>query len=140
MLATRLFAVFGFPRLTEDRQLLGVYSTRQRAQALVDVQRRELKITMRIEEIHVDTYPEQSPWRKPGPRRLAIADLEAQVATIVRESGRQKDFDARRWVRQWLSKPLAALGGRRPDELLKTKDGRRVLHELLARIQSGAYS
>lgn len=140
MITTHLFAVFGYRRLTDDRELLGVYSTRQRAQALVDAQSSELRISMRIEEVRVDAHPEQKPWRKPRARALAIADLEAQVERIVRESGRGNAFDAKKWVRQWLSKPHVALGGKRPDELLKTEDGRRALHELLARMQSGAYS
>lgn len=46
----------------------------------------------------------------------------------------------RKGVRQWLSRPYAALGGRRPNELLKFEDGERVLHDLLARMHSGVYS
>lgn len=140
MVITHLFAVVCYRRLTDDSELLGVYSTRQRAQALVDAQSRELKISMRIEEVRIDAYPKHHPWRKPCARKLAIADLEAKVEGIVRESGRENAFDAKKRIRQWLSKPHAALGGKRPDELLKTEEGRRALHDLLARMQSGAYS
>lgn len=78
--------------------------------------------------------------RDESERVLGIARLVGQVETMVQESGDPKGFDAAKWVARWLDAPLPALGGRRPAELMDTADGRAVVSDLLARIQSGAYS
>ncbi len=65
-----------------------------------------------------------------------LEDLVRQVQAIVEESGRPEGFNARSWVEDWLGRPSPALRGRRPEEFLDTPE---VLHELLARMQSGAY-
>ncbi|MDP1654931.1 MAG: MbcA/ParS/Xre antitoxin family protein [Hylemonella sp.] len=59
---------------------------------------------------------------------------------MVEESGDAAGFDAREWLMRWLEKPLPALGGQRPVELLSSKDGLGVLSTLLARARAGAYS
>jgi hypothetical protein len=135
----KLFGVFGYPKLGVD-ELLGVYSTPERAQALIDAQLPELRMGMRVEEIVVDQDPDDEFWRKPNAASSAIAELEAQVARMVRESGRPEGFDAKQWLQEWLTLPQAALGGKRPDEFLGTEEGQRTLSDLLAREQSGAYS
>lgn len=73
-------------------------------------------------------------------RVLGIVRLVGQVETIVRESGDPEGFDAGRWVAAWLERPLPALGGRRPAELMDTADGRSIVSDLIARMQSGAYA
>jgi putative toxin-antitoxin system antitoxin component (TIGR02293 family) len=73
-------------------------------------------------------------------RVLGMGKLIGQVQTIVAESGDPTGFDAARWVAEWIKTPQRALGGKRPDELLDTADGRQLVSDLIARQQSGAYS
>lgn len=73
-------------------------------------------------------------------RVLGIARLVGQVDTLVRESGVPEGFDAAKWVAAWLDRPQVALGGKRPAELMDTADGRNLVSELVARMQSGAYA
>lgn len=73
-------------------------------------------------------------------RVLGIARLVGQVDAIVRESGNPQDFNAAKWVAAWLDRPHPALGGKRPAELMDTADGRSIVSDLVARMQSGAYA
>lgn len=73
-------------------------------------------------------------------RVLGIARLVGQVDAIVKESGQPEGFDAAKWVAAWLDRPQAALGGKRPAELMDTADGRNIVSDLIARMQSGAYA
>ena len=73
-------------------------------------------------------------------RVLGIARLVGQVSTVVQESGNPEGFDAAKWVAAWLDRPLQALGGKRPAELMDTADGRGIVSDLVARMQSGAYA
>lgn len=72
-------------------------------------------------------------------RVVSAAKLIGQIETMVAESGDPEDFDAARWFDEWVDKPLAALGGRTPAELMGTAEGRELLSRLLATAQSGAY-
>lgn len=73
-------------------------------------------------------------------RVLGIARLVGQVDQIVKESGNPQNFDAAKWVAAWLARPQPALGGKRPAELMDTADGRSIVSDLIARMQSGAYA
>jgi putative toxin-antitoxin system antitoxin component (TIGR02293 family) len=73
-------------------------------------------------------------------RVLGMARLVGQIEAMVEESGRSEGFDAAVWVAQWLERPLPALGGQRPAELMDTPDGQSLVAEIAARMQSGAYS
>ena len=73
-------------------------------------------------------------------RVLGIARLVGQVETIVKESGPPQGFDAAKWVAAWLDRPQSVLRGKRPAEMMDTADGRSVVSDLVARMQSGAYS
>jgi putative toxin-antitoxin system antitoxin component (TIGR02293 family) len=73
-------------------------------------------------------------------RVLGIARLVGQVDAMVKESGNPKGFDAAKWVAAWLDRPQPALGGKRPAELMDTSDGRSIVSDLIARMQSGAYA
>ena len=73
-------------------------------------------------------------------RVIGFAKLIGQVETIVQESGNPGGFDAAHWLKGWISRPLAALGNRRPEEFMDTSDGRDMISQVLARGQSGAYS
>lgn len=72
-------------------------------------------------------------------KELAIDSLAAQVRKMVEESGDATGFDAREWVLNWLERPLPALGGQRPAEILSSDDGPEVLALILAKAQAGTF-
>lgn len=73
-------------------------------------------------------------------RVLGIEALIGLVQRMVEESGDPADFDAAQWVGRWLSKPVPALGGATPASFLDTFEGQKLIAELLAMSQSGAYA
>jgi putative toxin-antitoxin system antitoxin component (TIGR02293 family) len=73
-------------------------------------------------------------------RAMAMMVLLGQVEAIVAESGTVPDFDSATWTAKWLDSSQPALGGRRPGDLMDTADGRTLVSDLLARMQSGAYA
>ncbi len=75
-------------------------------------------------------------------RLLGVAHLVGQVQSMVEESGRPDEagFDAAHWTAAWLDRPLPALDGRRPAELMDTAEGQALVSNLLARAHSGAYA
>jgi putative toxin-antitoxin system antitoxin component (TIGR02293 family) len=75
-----------------------------------------------------------------GSRVLGMARLVGQVQAMVEESGNPDGFDAAGWVARWLERPLPALGGQRPAELMDTPEGQSLVSDVVARMQSGAYS
>lgn len=72
-------------------------------------------------------------------RASGIASLIAQVQIMVEDSGNPEGFDAATWVGRWIDRPLPALGGQRPAELMDTPDGRALVSNIVACMQSGAY-
>jgi putative toxin-antitoxin system antitoxin component (TIGR02293 family) len=72
-------------------------------------------------------------------RVMGVARLVGQAQSLMQESGDTSDFDAGRWVGDWLQRPLPALGGNSPGELMDTVDGRALVSDLLSQQQSGAY-
>ena len=73
-------------------------------------------------------------------RVLGIGRLVGQVQRMVEESGQPEGFDAAAWVARWLERPVPALGGMKPAELMDTAEGQGIVSNLLSRTQSGAYS
>jgi prevent-host-death family protein len=63
-----------------------------------------------------------------------------QVQRIIDESGDPAGFDAKAWLTDWLDRPLPALGGAKPRELMTTVDGRQFVSKTIAQMQSGAYA
>lgn len=106
--------------ITKDR----LYATIGLARATVNRKVREEKVLNQDESERV----------------LGIARLVGQVSTVVKESGNPEGFDAAKWVAAWLDRPQQALGGKRPAELMDTADGRSIVSDLVARMQSGAYA
>ena len=72
-------------------------------------------------------------------RLMGLAALIGQVAALVREQGAAQGFDAARWFHKWIEEPLPALSGRKPAELLDTKEGQQVVADLIGAIRGGAY-
>jgi putative toxin-antitoxin system antitoxin component (TIGR02293 family) len=73
-------------------------------------------------------------------RVLGMASLVGQVQSLVAESGEPQGFDVGAWVSGWLERPVPALGGRRPAELMDTSEGQAIVSRLVAQMQSGAYA
>lgn len=71
---------------------------------------------------------------------VGYSKLIGQVEAIARQSGNPQGFDSAKWFAAWIAQPTAALGGRRPEELLDTADGCEAVSNLLAQMQSGAYA
>jgi len=71
---------------------------------------------------------------------LGMGRLVGQVQRMVEESGRPEGFDAAAWVARWMERPVPALAGRRPAELMDTAEGQALVANVLARAQSGAYA
>jgi putative toxin-antitoxin system antitoxin component (TIGR02293 family) len=73
-------------------------------------------------------------------RLLGVKALIGQVQSMVAESGDPDGFDAAHWVSGWLNTPLPALGGQRPASYMDTVEGQKLVANLLAMAQSGAYA
>ena len=76
-----------------------------------------------------------------GQAAVAMAKLLAKAHDIVGQSTSPaaKDFDAAKWLGQWIERPQPALGGRKPAELIATPTGVEMVSRLLGSIESGAY-
>ncbi|HYC45193.1 MAG TPA: antitoxin Xre/MbcA/ParS toxin-binding domain-containing protein [Burkholderiales bacterium] len=75
-----------------------------------------------------------------GQAAVGMVRLLAIAESIVENSTADvKNFDARKWLGQWLERPQPALGGKRPAELLDTPTGLEVVSRLLGAVESGAY-
>jgi putative toxin-antitoxin system antitoxin component (TIGR02293 family) len=73
-------------------------------------------------------------------RVLGVKALIGQVQAMVEESGNPEGFDAALWVANWLNSPLPALGGALPASYMDTVEGQKLIANLLAMSQSGAYA
>jgi len=73
-------------------------------------------------------------------RVLGVETLIGMVQAMVEQSGDSAGFNAARWVSEWLTKPLPALAGETPASYMDTFEGQKLVAELLAMSQSGAYA
>lgn len=73
-------------------------------------------------------------------RVLGVEALIGQVQKMVNESGDPVGFDAARWMGRWITGPVPALGGKTPASYLDTFEGQKLVANLLAMSQSGAYA
>ena len=73
-------------------------------------------------------------------RLLGIKALIGQVQLMVEQSGGPAGFDAAHWLAGWLDTPLPALAGRAPASYMDTVEGQKLVANLLAMAQSGAYA
>lgn len=49
-------------------------------------------------------------------------------------------LESREAARRWLAHPKLVLGGKAPNEMLDTEEGREAVRTLLLRIEAGVYS
>jgi uncharacterized protein (DUF2384 family) len=76
-----------------------------------------------------------------GHAALGMAKLLATASNIVANSTAKgaENFDVGKWLGEWITRPQAALGGKKPAEFLDTPTGADVVCRLLGAIESGAY-
>jgi putative toxin-antitoxin system antitoxin component (TIGR02293 family) len=76
-----------------------------------------------------------------GQAAIAMVKLLGLAQRIARDSTAKeaKGFDSVKWLGQWIERPQAALGGRKPSDLLDTPTGFEMVARVLGSIQSGAY-
>lgn len=76
-----------------------------------------------------------------GCAALGMARLLGMAQEMAANSTAEEaaDFDAAKWLGQWLDRPQPALGGSKPSDLLDTPTGLSVVARLLGSIESGAY-
>jgi putative toxin-antitoxin system antitoxin component (TIGR02293 family) len=95
---------------------------------------------LKRETIRRRTLKDEALSTEESSRVLGISRLIGQVQAIVEASGNPEGFDAAAWVGTWLDRPLPALGGQRPAELMDTAEGQAVVANMILRSQSGAYA
>jgi len=95
---------------------------------------------LKRETIRRRTLKDEALSTEESSRVLGISRLIGQVQAIVEVSGNPEGFDAAAWVGNWLDRPLPALGGQRPAELMDTAEGQAVVANMILRSQSGAYA
>lgn len=74
---------------------------------------------------------------------IGLAKMVGQVQIMLDQSGDPeliKDFDAPKWLTNWIEQPLPALAGKRPADYLDTMEGQEMVSRLLAMMQTGAYA
>lgn len=76
-----------------------------------------------------------------GQATLGVIKLLGMAQELIASSTAKeaRDFDAGKWLGQWLERPQPALGGEKPADLLDTPTGIDVVSRLLGSIGSGAY-
>lgn len=92
----------------------------------------------------LDEVPKPTPGKSLGQdqgwRLLWMARLIGQAQEIVDRAGKSAGFNAPAWMGSWLQTPHPALGGVSPGGYLCLVDGPQIVSDLLARMESGAYS
>lgn len=73
-------------------------------------------------------------------RVLGLLRLIGQVAVMVEHSGDPKEFDAARWVGDWIERPIPALGGSRPADYMETLVGQTIVSQLFAQSQAAVFA
>ncbi len=107
----------------------------------MDIPKERLFATLRFSRSTVDRkiQNDQTLSAEYSERVIGLERLIGQVEVMVAQSGNPKGFDADRWVGEWLQRPLPALGGAKPADLMDTMEGQELVSRLLAQSQSGAY-
>jgi putative toxin-antitoxin system antitoxin component (TIGR02293 family) len=72
-------------------------------------------------------------------RVMGMQALIGQVQAMI-DTESAPEFDAAKWLANWLSAPLPALGGQSPGSFMDTVEGQKYVGNLLEMAQSGAYA
>ena len=81
-----IYAVFGYP-LTRpgDRELLGAYTSLERASAFVAAQDTDVHANLRVEELELDVHPTDEFWKNPEEVTSLDADGDRGLGTRLTE-------------------------------------------------------
>lgn len=76
-----------------------------------------------------------------GHAALGVARLLGMVSEMLAHSTAPaaENFDAAKWLGQWIEHPQPALGGKKPADMLDTPTGFEVVTRTLGAIESGAF-
>lgn len=72
-----------------------------------------------------------------------MSEREAAIPKVSPESVQQRAetiFESRQIALEWLERPVRALGGAVPSELLRTPEGCKRVYQVLAKIEAGDFS
>ena len=73
-------------------------------------------------------------------RLIGVMMLIGQVEAIMADAGDESvEFDAGKWVSEWIEEPLPALGNRTAGEFMDTAEGQQLVSRVLAQSVAGAY-
>ena len=72
-------------------------------------------------------------------RVMGMQALIGQVQAMI-DTESAPEFDAAKWLANWLAAPLPALGGETPGSFMDTVEGQKYVGNLLEMAQSGAYA
>lgn len=72
-------------------------------------------------------------------RVMGMQALIGQVQAMI-DAESAPEFDAAKWLANWLAAPLPALGGQSPGSFMDTVEGQKYVGNLLEMAQSGAYA
>lgn len=72
-------------------------------------------------------------------RVMGMQALIGQVQAMI-DTESAPEFDAAKWLANWLAAPLPALGGQSPGSFMDTVEGQKYVGNLLEMAQSGAYA
>jgi putative toxin-antitoxin system antitoxin component (TIGR02293 family) len=72
-------------------------------------------------------------------RVMGMQALIGQVQAMI-DTESAPEFDAAKWLANWLAAPLPALGGTTPASFMDTVEGQKYVSNLLEMAQSGAYA
>lgn len=77
-----------------------------------------------------------------GQSMIGFVDLINRVEEMLaaeKDNPEAKNFDAKKWVGEWIQQAQPALGGLAPIDIMDTPTGRESVMRLLGAMQSGAY-
>lgn len=77
--------------------------------------------------------------REESERVMGMQALIGQVQSMI-DTESAPEFDAAKWLANWLTAPLPALGGATPASFMDTVEGQKYVGNLLEMAQSAAYA
>jgi putative toxin-antitoxin system antitoxin component (TIGR02293 family) len=109
--------------------------------AVMDMSREALMDSLGLSRATVNrkVQREQALSPQESERVMGMQALIGQVQAMV-DPESAPDFDAAKWLANWLAAPLPALGGATPASFMDTVEGQKYVGNLLEMVQGGAYA
>ena len=76
-----------------------------------------------------------------GLAAVGMVELLAQAQAMAQNSTAEEamTFDSALWLGQWIERPLPALGGHKPADMIDSPTGLALVKRLLGSVESGSY-